>query len=108
MIRYLTILLAACSLAACSAPSEFVVTVIGTNDVHGELMPKPGRGGLVTISGYVDAVREARDADGGAVLLIDAGHCGLQCHFDSFGSGVETTHSVSPCSGEQTSHSSSS
>jgi 5'-nucleotidase len=73
MIRYLTILLAVFSLTACTAPSEFVVTVIGTNDVHGELMPKPDRGGLVTVSGYIDAVRTARDADGGAVLLIDAG-----------------------------------
>lgn len=73
MIRYLTLLLAVFSLAACTAPSEFVVTVIGTNDVHGELMPKPDRGGLVTVSGYVDAVRAARDEDGGAVLLIDAG-----------------------------------
>lgn len=73
MIRYLTILLAACSLAACSAPSEFVITVIGTNDVHGVLIPQQDRGGLVNISGYVRAVREARAEDGGAVLLIDAG-----------------------------------
>ena len=53
--------------------SSFLITVIGTNDVHGVFSPSPGRGGLVTISGYVDAVRTAREEDGGAVLLIDAG-----------------------------------
>jgi 2',3'-cyclic-nucleotide 2'-phosphodiesterase (5'-nucleotidase family) len=73
MIRYLTILLSACTLVACAPPSEFVITVIGTNDVHGEMLPKDDSGGLVTISGYVSAVREARKEDGGAVLLIDAG-----------------------------------
>jgi len=73
MIRYLTILLAACSLAACTAPSELVITAIGTSDVHGALTSKEDSAGLVTISGYVRAVREARTEDGGAVLLIDAG-----------------------------------
>ena len=48
-----------------------VISIVGTNDVHGELLPKPGRGGLVTISGYVDALRAARGPD--RVLLIDAG-----------------------------------
>ena len=52
---------------------SFLLTIIGTNDVHGVFSPSPGRGGLATISGYVNAVRAARDEDGGAVLLIDAG-----------------------------------
>jgi len=73
MIRHLTILLSACLLVACAPSSEFVITVIGTNDVHGALVPTDDSGGLVTISGYVNAVREARQEDGGAVLLIDAG-----------------------------------
>ena len=73
MIRYLTLLLSACLLASCSPSSEIVITVVGTNDVHGVLLPKDDGGGLVTISGYVNALREARAADGGAVLLIDAG-----------------------------------
>ncbi len=56
------------------APQEPLrISVIGTNDVHGVFLPEPGRGGLATISGYVDAVRAVRDEDGGAVLLIDAG-----------------------------------
>jgi len=73
MIRYLTLLLSACLLVACSPSSEFVITVIGTTDVHGALAPEGDDGGLVTLSGYVNAVREARREDGGAVLLIDAG-----------------------------------
>ena len=73
MKRTLTILLAVALLASCSAPFEFVITVIGTNDVHGQLSKSEERGGLVTVSGYVGAVRDAREQDGGGVLLIDAG-----------------------------------
>ena len=79
MTRYLTTLLLACYLTACTPPAapttqhEIVISMIGTNDVHGMLLPKNGRGGLTAISGYVNAVRSARAADGGAVLLIDAG-----------------------------------
>jgi 5'-nucleotidase len=49
------------------------LTILGTNDVHGELLPDELSGGLTTFSGYVLAVRAARADDGGAVLLIDAG-----------------------------------
>ncbi len=73
MIRILTLFLAACLLGSCAAPPPFILSIIGTNDVHGELIQKPDRGGLVTVSGYVNAVRKARENDGGAVLLIDAG-----------------------------------
>jgi 5'-nucleotidase len=67
--------------AACSGQSDqdspagdtVLLTVIGTNDVHGELLPARNSGGLTTLSGYVEAVRIARAEDGGAVLLIDAG-----------------------------------
>ena len=65
-------------LASCTPPppatsDSFLLTVIGTNDVHGVFLPGDRRGGLATISGYVDAVRAAREGDGCAVLLIDAG-----------------------------------
>jgi len=73
MIRYLTILLTVCSLAGCATSSPVVITVIGTNDVHGALLSEDGAGGLITLSGYVNAVRAARMEDDGAVLLIDAG-----------------------------------
>ncbi|MDH3533937.1 MAG: bifunctional metallophosphatase/5'-nucleotidase, partial [Gammaproteobacteria bacterium] len=49
-----------------------VISVVGTNDVHGELLPAEGKGGLATLSGYVAALRDVRAADGG-VLLVDAG-----------------------------------
>jgi 5'-nucleotidase len=47
------------------------IAIIGTNDVHGQLLPGEGRGGLVTLSGYVDALRGSGEVD--AVLLLDAG-----------------------------------
>jgi 5'-nucleotidase len=53
-------------------PDTVVISVIGTNDVHGELIAQPDRGGITTFSGYVAAIRAAR-ADDGAVLLVDAG-----------------------------------
>lgn len=73
MLRILTILITLACVSACSAPNAFTITVIGTNDVHGELVPREGEGGLVAISAYVNAVRAARDEDGGAVILLDAG-----------------------------------
>jgi 5'-nucleotidase len=66
-------LLASCAAQRRSQPDEFTISILGTNDVHGELLPKSDRGGLVTISAYVDALRAARREDGGAVLVIDAG-----------------------------------
>ena len=67
-------------LTACAGQSDQIapasdtvtITVIGTNDVHGDLVPGPFKGGLTTFSGYVEAMRAAR-AEDGAVLLIDAG-----------------------------------
>ena len=73
MHRFLTLLIALACISGCAAPKPFVITVIGTNDVHGELLPRDGEGGLVTISAYVNAVRAARDEDGGSVILLDAG-----------------------------------
>ena len=69
------------SIAACSsqgdtetpASDSVLISVIGTNDVHGELLAAERSGGLTTLSGYVHAIRTARARDGGTVLLIDAG-----------------------------------
>ena len=54
-------------------PKLVVISVVGINDVHGELSSSPGRGGLTTLSGYVDALRALRAESEGGVLLIDAG-----------------------------------
>lgn len=79
-MRLLISVLCLLSLTACglqppqAGPPDLVqLTVIGSNDVHGELLRAEGSGGLTTLSGYVEAVRATRSADGGAVLLVDAG-----------------------------------
>ena len=72
---FIILLLASCATDTQPLPAAdpALITVIGTNDVHGELLPADRSGGLTTFSGYVHAIRTARAKDGGAVLLIDAG-----------------------------------
>src|SRR5687767_15502066 len=49
------------------------LSIVGTNDLHGGVLPAEGRGGLAWLGGYVNNLRAVRARDGGAVLLIDAG-----------------------------------
>lgn len=49
------------------------LSIVGTTDLHGYLAPRDGRGGLAWFGGYVAALRAAREADGGGVVLVDAG-----------------------------------
>jgi hypothetical protein len=78
LMRSFLLLTTATLLVACAdhdradQHSTFVISVLGTNDVHGELTPQDNRGGLVILSGYVSALRKALDGRG-AVLLVDAG-----------------------------------
>src|SRR4051794_37851512 len=61
-------------LAARPAPRHIVtISIVGTTDLHGLVFPRNGRGGLALLGGYVNNLREARRADGGAVVLVDAG-----------------------------------
>ncbi|MEO5740362.1 MAG: bifunctional metallophosphatase/5'-nucleotidase, partial [Vicinamibacterales bacterium] len=53
--------------------SHIIISIIGTNDLHGGVLPRGGRGGLALFGGYVRNLRAARARDGGGVLLIDAG-----------------------------------
>lgn len=77
----IVLVLLAIAVSACTAmggnsePEDgvVVISILGTSDVHGSLSPRPGRGGLVTLSGYIAALRTARAADNGGMLLIDAG-----------------------------------
>ena len=81
-----SVLVALVALSACSHPSPppptvappavappaapaatRTLTIIGTNDLHGALERLP------LLAGFVDDVRAARAADGGGVLLLDAG-----------------------------------
>lgn len=48
-------------------PGAVTLSIVGTNDLHGALERLP------LLGGYVANLRAARAADGGAVLLIDAG-----------------------------------
>ena len=49
------------------------LSIVGTSDLHGEARPRNGAGGLALLGGYMNNLRAARAADGGAVLLIDSG-----------------------------------
>ena len=49
------------------------LSIVGTNDLHGGVLPVGERGGLAVLASYVNNLRAARARDGGAVLLIDAG-----------------------------------
>src|SRR5438046_8887592 len=51
----------------------FTLSLVGTNDLHGGVLEVRGRGGLALLDGYISNIRAARQQDGGAVLLLDAG-----------------------------------
>jgi len=48
------------------------LSIVATNDLHGGLLERDGRGGLATFAGYLNNLRAARKRDGG-LLLVDAG-----------------------------------
>jgi 5'-nucleotidase len=50
-----------------SLPDTLIVSVVGTNDVHGRLASLP------VLAGYLANLRAARAADHGAVVLLDGG-----------------------------------
>lgn len=58
------------------------LSIVGTTDLHGAAFDRHGNGGLALLGGYVANLRAARAADGGAVLLIDAG--------DTYQGGIES------------------
>jgi 5'-nucleotidase len=65
---------AACTAVAVPPPDDVVtLSIVGTTDVHGAMSDRDGRGGLPLLGGYVDNLRAARAADGGGVVLVDAG-----------------------------------
>jgi 5'-nucleotidase len=71
------------AMAATAAADELTISIVGTNDLHGRLFTdEQGRGGLTMLGGYIDNLRDARAADGGAVLVLDAG--------DTFQGGIES------------------
>jgi 5'-nucleotidase len=59
--------------APASAAQTVTLSIVGTNDLHGGILARDGRGGLALLGGYLKNLRAARARDGGAVLLLDAG-----------------------------------
>ncbi|HEY4240195.1 MAG TPA: bifunctional UDP-sugar hydrolase/5'-nucleotidase [Kofleriaceae bacterium] len=72
MRKTMMVMAVAACLASAAAVADPVkhgvtITVIGTNDLHGALERLP------ILGGFIANVRAARKADGGGVLLVDAG-----------------------------------
>jgi len=79
----LALCLAGCAAASAATPADVVtLSIVATTDVHGNIAPRNGVGGLAALGGYVRNLRAARAADGGAVLLVDSG--------DTFQGGIES------------------
>jgi 5'-nucleotidase len=75
-------LLSGSVVAQVHAPAFVTLSIVGTTDLHGSVFERSGRGGLALFGGYVKNLRAARAADGGAVLLVDAG--------DTYQGGIES------------------
>ena len=67
---------------AAGATGRVTLSIVGTTDLHGRVFARDGRGGLAQLGGYLRNLRAARERDGGAVLLLDAG--------DTFEGGIES------------------
>jgi 5'-nucleotidase len=63
-------------------PRHVTLSIVATTDLHGFAFERENRGGLALLGGYVRNLRVARAADGGALLLIDAG--------DTYQGGIES------------------
>ena len=67
---------------ATGATGRVTLSIVGTTDLHGRVFPRGGLGGVAQLGGYLRNLRAARERDGGAVLLLDAG--------DTFEGGIES------------------
>ena len=67
------LLLCTISLVAQPASQTVTISIVGTTDLHGSILPENGHGGLALFAGYMKNLRAARARDGGAVLLFDSG-----------------------------------
>ena len=73
--RILALFLALVLLCSCSAGKEqhLTISLVGLNDVHGQLLPQEEKRGMVVVAEYIDALRNTAQARGDEVLVIDAG-----------------------------------
>jgi 5'-nucleotidase len=65
--------LAAWTWPGLAGDGRVTISVVGTTDLHGRIHAADGRGGLELLGGYLKNLRAAREADGGAVILLDSG-----------------------------------
>ena len=75
-LNYVLVVLSLAFICACSPGQHsgtMTISVVGTADVHGALVPKNDAGGLDVFAGYIDNLRESQAANGGAVIILDAG-----------------------------------
>ncbi len=57
-----------------SAGKTILLSIVGTSDLHGNVLSADGRGGgLDVFAGYLTNLRKVRARDGGGVVLVDAG-----------------------------------
>ena len=71
LVVLLLVFICACNPGQTSG--TMTISVVGTADVHGALVPKNDAGGLDVFAGYIDNLREFQAANGGAVIILDAG-----------------------------------
>jgi 5'-nucleotidase len=65
--------LAAWTWPGSTGDGRVTLSVVGTTDLHGRIHAADGRGGLELLGGFLKNLRAARQADGGAVILLDSG-----------------------------------
>ena len=53
--------------------SPIVISIVGTSDLHGKVLGDDNKAGLPLFATYLSILREAREKDGGGVVLVDAG-----------------------------------
>jgi 5'-nucleotidase len=70
------------TVAARHPSPSLILSIVGTNDLHGNFLPNNGQGGLALLGAYLRNLRVVRSADGGGVVLLDAG--------DTFQGGIES------------------
>ena len=63
----LSALLGACAGGEAPASARVTISIVGTSDLHGHVRALP------LLAGHLAGLRSERVADGGAVLLVDAG-----------------------------------
>ena len=60
-------------LSACGGAPEERVVILHTNDIHGQVRPIRGKGGLAALSALIKRIRREEEAKGARVVVVDCG-----------------------------------